>query len=202
MAKRQTLLGSETVNFAKLSALLMDDNSYSLDVLAIVCLAFGLGDVTKVSSVEGARTALQRQRFDILLADTDMGHEDGFQVVEWLRRKAPEDNRWIPCIMLSGHTRRSAVFDSRDCGSHFVVAKPVTPTILLQRLVWLGRDDRAFVESETYCGPDRRFQRLGPPIGTKGRRSDDAPPKVSPTTDPDIHQHPIIERESSTEVMI
>ncbi len=202
MSRRQTQLGNEKVNFEKLSALLMDDNPYSLDVLAMVCSAFGLRNISKVSSVDKAKAALQHQGFDILLADSDMGHEDGFQVVEWLRREGPENNRWIPCIMLSGHTRRSAVFRSRDCGSHFVIAKPVTPRILLQRLVWLARDQRPFVESATYCGPDRRFQSLGPPLSVPERRSHDPSSEVDAATEPSMNSDQIKSIMKPDEVML
>ena len=44
------------------------------------------------------------------------------------------------------------------------------------------RDQRAFITSKAYCGPDRRFQKLGPPPGTDGRRHDDLSLKIGEAT--------------------
>jgi len=47
------------------------------------------------------------------------------------------------------------------------------------------------VESPGYCGPDRRFRAMGPPVGEKGRRSDDLPPEVGQATEPNLDQSDI-----------
>ncbi|MEK9947470.1 MAG: hypothetical protein VW999_15980 [Alphaproteobacteria bacterium] len=53
-----------------------------------------------------------------------------------------------------------------------VVAKPISPRSLYSRLQWAAENERAFIESESYCGPDRRFKVEGPPA-EGGRRADD-----------------------------
>ena len=69
--------------------------------------------------------------------------------------------RTTAVILLAGHTLQSNVMRGRDCGANFVIAKPITPKILYDRVVWLAKDARAFVESPSYVGPDRRFQKIG-----------------------------------------
>jgi DNA-binding response OmpR family regulator len=75
--------------------------------------------------------------------------------------------------LLTGHTQRANVIRARDCGASFVVAKPILPKVLYSRIVWLAKDRRDFIDVESYCGPNRRFQNVGPPEGMEGRRSDD-----------------------------
>ena len=53
-----------------------------------------------------------------------------------------------------------------------MIAKPISPKVLLDRLFWLARDKRDFIEADTYVGPDRRFKHLGPPAGSVERRYD------------------------------
>ena len=54
-----------------------------------------------------------------------------------------------------------------------MVAKPLVPAVLLERMLWVARSNRKFVESEAYVGPDRRFRAAGPPEGVAGRRAED-----------------------------
>ena len=93
--------------------------------------------------------------------------------------------------MLTGHASASHVRKSRDCGASFVVTKPLTPTILLQRIVWLSTDEREFIESETYVGPDRRVRNMGPPLNVPGRRSGDLSTHVGAAVEANMDQSDI-----------
>jgi hypothetical protein len=68
----------------------------------------------------------------------------------------------------------------RDAGANFTIAKPITPKIVLERILWAAKEDRQFIECETYLGPDRRFKNDGPPSGAKGRRREDPPQALRP----------------------
>jgi DNA-binding response OmpR family regulator len=75
-----------------------------------------------------------------------------------------------PVIMTAAHIRRSRVAEARDCGANFLITKPFSASALLQRIVWVARDGRPFIEVGDYFGPDRRF-RSDPPPGQE-RRAD------------------------------
>ena len=78
------------------------------------------------------------------------------------------------------------IFKLRDAGSNYVVAKPITPKVLLERIFWVAREERAFIECDSYIGPDRRFKHEGPPPGTDGRRKDDLPAEVGDAQTPNM----------------
>jgi hypothetical protein len=83
------------------------------------------------------------------------------------------------------------VTKGRDCGASFLVAKPIVPRVLLDRVIWVARENRVFIECSTYSGPDRRFKFVGPPPGTEGRRSDDLPLEVGLANTPNMSQDAI-----------
>ena len=62
------------------------------------------------------------------------------------------------------------------------VAKPLTPSVVLQRIHWVASDKRQFVDvvDGSYVGPDRRFKFEGPPPGSEGRRETDLPVEPVP----------------------
>jgi DNA-binding response OmpR family regulator len=74
--------------------------------------------------------------------------------------------------MVAGHTKASKVKKARDCGANVIIARPFSPSTLLDRIVWIARDPRPFLEAADYAGPDRRFHDEGPPKATGERRAD------------------------------
>ncbi|MBB5747701.1 response regulator, partial [Brevundimonas variabilis] len=134
---------------------------------------------------------LKRKPVDLILVDCAMPEMDGYDFVKWLRREMPSPMCETPVIMLTGHPISAKVFKSRDCGASFVVTKPLTPSILLERIRWLSKDTRAFISCESYVGPDRHVRNLGPPPGTTGRRSGDLSAEVGEATEGNMDQSAI-----------
>jgi len=179
------------MNLARSNVLLIDDNPQALEVLASIFRGFGVLRQVKCGSAAEAQTILRSREIDLIVCDTVMPDMDGYDFVRWLRREGPEEARFTPVIMLTGHAARSTVESSRDCGANFIVSKPFTPEVLLQRIYWVAKDERAMVRSDTYVGPDRRFRNIGPPLGVKGRRKDDLSTHVGAAKDPNMDQDEI-----------
>ena len=161
---------SDRVNLEHISVLLIDDNLQALDILSSVVQGFGVKEQIRSSSAVEATDVIRKRLVDLVLVDCAMPEMDGYDFIRWLRREAPTQARQTPVIMLTGHAAASKVHKSRDCGASFVVTKPLTPAVLLQRIVWLSTDEREFIQSETYVGPDRRVRNMGPPLNVAGRR--------------------------------
>ncbi|MBX9460989.1 MAG: response regulator [Brevundimonas sp.] len=164
---------SDRINLGHVAVLLIDDNLQALDILSSVIQGFGVKEQIRCSSAVEAAEVLRRRQVDLILVDCAMPEMDGYDFTRWLRREAPAAARQTPVVMLTGHAAASRVQKSRDCGASFVVTKPLTPTVLLQRIVWLSTDEREFIQSESYVGPDRRVRNMGPPLDVVGRRSGD-----------------------------
>ena len=167
------MLPNEMINLEGITCLLVDDNVQCLDILGVVVSSFGVANIVKCTSVREAKEVLSSSVVDIVLTDAQMPGEDGYALIEWLRRHAAKENRFIPAIILTGHTRQSQITAARDRGAHFAIAKPITPRVILERIFWVARDERMTIETKTYCGPDRRFKQEGPPPGKSGRRRGD-----------------------------
>jgi CheY-like chemotaxis protein len=161
------------VNLEQATVLFIDDNPQALDILSSVIQGFGVREQIRCESAIAATEVLRRRQVDLILVDCAMPEMDGCDFVRWLRRETPKPTCLTPVIMLTGHASSSHVHKSRDCGASFVVTKPLTPRVLLQRILWLAGDEREFVQSETYVGPDRRVRNFGPPLGMAGRRQGD-----------------------------
>ena len=173
MAGLQRMLDGDRLNLEKVHFVVVDDNAHALTIIAHVVSSFGGRHISRCSSSAAAKEVIARGGVDIVLTDAQMPDESGYELTEWIRKEAAEPTRFVPIVIITGHTPASDVSRGRDAGANFTVAKPLVPRVLLQRLMWLGQDDRQFVQADNYVGPDRRYRRLGPPEGTIGRRSGD-----------------------------
>ncbi|HVK42360.1 MAG TPA: response regulator [Phenylobacterium sp.] len=179
------------INLDRSRVLLIDDNPQALEALHAMFRGFGVRKQFKCGSGAEAMHVVKTQELDLIVIDSSMPDMDGYDFVRWLRRDAPDISKFTPVIMLTGHAARSMVEKSRDSGANFVVSKPFTPDILLQRVFWVAKDERQMVVAQGYVGPDRRFKNMGPPLGVKGRRRDDLSTHVGAATAPNLDQSDI-----------
>jgi len=182
---------SDRVNLEQSTVLLIDDNPQALDILSSVVQGFGVREQIKCASAAAATDIIKQRMIDLILVDCAMPDMDGYDFVRWLRRETPRPTCLTPVIMLTGHAARSKIQKSRDCGASFVVAKPLTPAVLLQRVIWLASDEREFVQCDTYMGPDRRVRNFGPPLDMPGRRAGDLSTHVGAAVEANMDQSDI-----------
>jgi DNA-binding response OmpR family regulator len=162
------------INLRSLKALCLDTNAQGLDILSQTLLGFGVDRIFRAPNVVEAKAILKKETIDLVLCDAQLGDESGNDFVRWLRLSQMEPNCHAPVFVITGHALEPEVINSRDCGSSFIVTKPLSPAVLMQRILWVAGADRAFIQSENYTGPDRRFKFEGVPADLpKGRRKAD-----------------------------
>ena len=110
---------------------------------------------------------------DLVIVDGVAESGEGYEFVRWLRQEVPPPNQHTPVLVTAGHTMASDVAKARNCGAHFIVAKPIAPITLLERIIWVAKEGRAFLTSDGYVGPDRRHSSEGRKGGQPGRRRED-----------------------------
>jgi DNA-binding response OmpR family regulator len=177
--------------FGRLSVLLVEGNSLEADIITQVLTGFKVRTINRFAASAEARDFLLRDGADLIVVGTplvDAGDMDEYDFIRWVRRSKTEATRTAPAVLLAGHTSQANVLRARDCGASFVIAKPITPSVIYERLAWLIKDARGFINTESYAGPDRRFQKLGPPPDTEGRRKDDLSLRVGAAKEPNMSQ--------------
>ena len=185
-----------------IGVLCVDSNSLGLDIMGQMLMGFGVERIARAQSGQEARLALSRQEFDLLLCDSLLVDETGASLISWLRRSPVEPNRFLPTILMAGHASPSEVSAARSCGASFVVCKPTSPQVLMDRILWVAKGGRPFIESANYVGPDRRWKFEGPPAGEKGRRATDLSGAIGEAKQPNLSQDEINEVIRPQKVML
>ncbi len=171
--------------------MLVESNPLEADIVAQMLTGFKIKRLCRCTTAAEATERLKQDTPDLVVVGTVQNGPDGFDLIRTMRRDRNETLRTAPMILLTGHTLQADVKRARDCGASFVVAKPITPQILYERIQWLIKDRRAFIFVDSYAGPDRRFQKLGPPPGMPGRRKDDLSLKLDETAGTNMSQNEI-----------
>ena len=153
-----SLRESAIVNFGGAVTMVIDDSPFAMELTCQALLGFGMKVRHTCANAAEAISILQECPVDLILVDSDMPGMSGFEFVRWLRRSGLEPNAFCPVLLTAAHVRRSKVSEARDCGANFLITKPFSSTTLLERMVWVARDNRPFLEVGDYFGPDRRFR--------------------------------------------
>ena len=167
----ESLRESAVFNFAGAVTMVIDDSPFALELTAQAILGFGIKVRHACASAAEAIAILRDHPVDLILVDCEMPGMSGYEFVRWLRRSGLEPNAFAPVIMTAAHVRRSKVSEARDCGANFLITKPFSAAVLLERIVWVARDARPFLEVGDYFGPDRRFHAV--PWGGPERRAEE-----------------------------
>ena len=186
-----TLDPRSRLNLEKGRVLLLDEPKGATDILGQVFFGFGVRQPERCTTSEAAVDAVMRREFDLIVCDGDLPGGRAYDFVSWLRRSDLEPNRYCPIVVITAHTPDAFISKARDCGANFVVAKPLRPLVLLERILWVAQDARPFVELDSYVGPDRRFHHMGPPPGAEGRRKGDQDTDVGEAATPNMCQQEI-----------
>jgi CheY-like chemotaxis protein len=160
-------MAERTINLRDLLILVADPSPYLCLLIHGMLRGFGANKVLEVRDSPGVLETLNTHKIDVLLCDGA-----------------------LPVLLMSSETREATIKAGRDAGANMVVAKPLSPASLYDRLAWVAFNPRQFIDTETYFGPDRRFKIEGYPNGV-GRRKGDGAIEVAKETGPALAQDDI-----------
>lgn len=179
---------SGVFNLSSAVTMVVDDSDFAADLTTEALMGFGIKTKYVCNSAADAMDVLKDAQIDLLLVDCEMPGMDGHDFVRWLRNSRLDPNAFVPVIMTAGHVRRSKVSAVRDCGASFLVTKPFSAATLLQRILWVARDTRPFLQAGAYRGPDRRFHERVP--RESGERRSDMLAALAARSDPVCVEEP------------
>ncbi len=183
-------MANPTMNLRDLAILVADPSSYISMLIHSMLRGFGANKVLEVRNSISVFQALMAQRIDILICDVQLPSHGGLALVRAIRGRADNEHRTIPILLMSSDSSEATVKRARDSGANMVIAKPLAPASLYDRLSWIAFNPRKFVDTPNYFGPDRRFKIEGYPGGV-GRRKGDKVVEVAEESGPALAQSDI-----------
>ena len=155
-----------------LSVLVADPSSHMAALVAVMLRSIGIRSVDAVVDLPHAASELARHPYSLVLIDEQLGGKEGFDMIRALRHLADHPNRATPIFMMAAAPDAKMIAAARDAGDTEFLKKPFSAEHIQLRLAGLKKAPRAFVEAETYTGPDRRRRTVS---GATRRRASDKP---------------------------
>lgn len=161
------------LNLQKTTVLVADADIMGQNIIVQILIGFGARNVVRCEDLEEVKRQLIAASFELVIIDPSSFGQEGYDVISWMRRTIPPPNRHAPVLVVTGHTAQGRIGQLRDSGANFIVSKPLSPAILLDRILWMAREKRPYIETSNYVGPDRRWHDQALPEGAVGRRQKD-----------------------------
>lgn len=165
------------LGLAALSMLVVDDNKAMRSIIGTVLAAAGVRKLSYAIHGREALAVMATMPPDIIFVDHEMPVMNGLDFVRVVRNMdGPE--RFVPIIMLTGHSDLARLNAARDCGITEFLRKPVNARDILARLESAILHPRPYVTAPGYFGPDRRRHDGRKHTGPKRRAGDDTAVEV------------------------
>ena len=143
------------LDLSSLRVLVAEDNPHMRSILRMLLTGYGIRRIFEAEDGASALEMIGSRDPDLLLVDWMMPILDGADLTRIVRR-SPEPNCYVPIIAVTAHTLRQQVIAARDCGVTEVMCKPVSARGLYLRIANCVLNQRDFVRTKGYFGPDRR----------------------------------------------
>ena len=147
---------SATYNFEQISLLIADPSKYMRSLLVGLARSFGFRTINEAADGQSAINLMRERHIDIIVIDGPMMPMDGYEFTKHIRNSPETPNPFLPVIMVSAHTELTQVKQARDVGVTEFLAKPISAKTMLVRFCSVIDNQRAFVRSSKFIGPDRR----------------------------------------------
>jgi DNA-binding response OmpR family regulator len=161
------------MNLKGVTSLLLDSDVFSRGLITSMLRGFGMEPPVIGQKGADAMAYLQNHCVDLCVIEAMLPDMTGAEFIRWVRRPEMGAVRFMPVIVLSSYTQLRLVADARDGGAHIIVRKPLSPQGLFDRIAWVARAQRPFIDGAAYAGPDRRF-RVADPSTYRPKRAGDA----------------------------
>jgi two-component system, chemotaxis family, chemotaxis protein CheY len=153
-------------SLSRLNILIVDDSLHIRRLLDVMLRQMGCQHLFETKTIAQATTILETKPIDVAIVDwiLDDPEGDGLSLIKSIRSSPLETVKFLPIIMMTGHTERENIELARDMGVTEFMAKPFTAKNLHARLGMLIDNPRPYVKTRAFFGPDRRRREAGPNI--------------------------------------
>ena len=144
------------VNFGNLRILVVDSDQELRNLTRDMLDTIGISQVYTVS--DGGRTfgELRDREFDMVILQRQMEPVGGIDLTRMIRTASDSPDPHVPILMVTAAPSLQGVTEARDVGVSEFLIRPFSVDSLRSRVAAIINNPRAFIQVESYFGPDRR----------------------------------------------
>ena len=146
----------QNLDFQNIGMVLADSNRMVRRGLCGALHAQGFRDIVDTDRVSGIREAIADSTADLLVCDANLRDGDSLKLTHDIRHNRVGRNPFIVIITFIDSPERNTIARVMNSGSDDIVLKPISASMLLDRIVHLVSERKNFVVTSDYIGPNRR----------------------------------------------
>lgn len=146
------------ISFSNLTLLVVDDNQHWCDLVRASLEGFGLQNIYTCNDGDTALEIILQENVNVVFADLVMEPMSGIDLAKNIRALGDPEKAMVPIIVMTAYGSKEARIAARDAGTHEFLTKPFSPMQLMGQLRAVIDNPRPFIRTNTYFGPDRRFE--------------------------------------------
>ncbi|MCR4377434.1 MAG: response regulator [Rhodospirillales bacterium] len=143
-------------DWAKVNFMIVDDNAFMRTTLRHIIEYFGVQRIQEAPDGAEALKIMQSWSPDIVLLDWEMSPLNGLEFTKMVRGSHRNSERFVPIILITGHSEQWRIAQARDAGVTEYLIKPVSAKSVMSHIHTVVEHPRPFIEAPKYFGPDRR----------------------------------------------
>lgn len=136
--------------------IVFDDDAFTAKLLETVLVSIGVGKVSVHHNLDEAKQYLMSYTVDCVMMEWLGWKKPSLEFLEFIRTSGKVADPMVPVIMCTGHTDHGHIVRARDAGANEVVAKPISPNQVFDKLYSALFKAREFISDDAFTGPDRR----------------------------------------------
>jgi len=133
-----------------------DTNSAVRQGIKTALFAHGFRNIRDASRLPTLHAALEQNEADLVVCDCSLPEGDVSAMIYDVRHNRIGDNPFIVLIAMAASPTPDVIARVIDSGADDLIAKPISPAILIDRVTRLTRARKRFVVTNDYIGPNRR----------------------------------------------
>ena len=149
-------MNMDDLDLTKLTFLIAEDNNFMRSQLRQQLRTMNTGPLFEAQDGQEAFTLLCVKKPDFVIVDSEMSPVSGLAFVRQARTSKDNPNPQVPIIVLVETPSAAKLTQARDVGATEILTKPVSVKLLTDRVQHILKNQRQFVQDESFAGPDRR----------------------------------------------
>ena len=137
----QTSTPSVAFNFAKAHVVLIDSNQVFLKLMAGILAGFGFRKIERLGEVPSPSEFGSVAQADLVLIDPYPNEKAAFDLIRDLRLNRQGASVSAPILIVTSAVFVKLIHEMRQSGADYVVAKPFSTSVLLDRILWVANSE-------------------------------------------------------------
>lgn len=132
-------VASERNDFSTARVAVLESSKFAFQLTRSMLAGFGFRQIIGFETATEAMEKLAILSVDLFLCDPHPSTDESFAALRTLRESRFGETAIAPMIIVTSNVGIDVMMAAKECQADFVIAKPFSPQVLLERIIWSAK---------------------------------------------------------------